>query len=520
MQKPKMMHKRKGSCAVSYIRVSTDEQAVGALNLDNQERRCREYCDRQGWVVVEVFIDSGESARTVDRPEFQRMLAYCKANRREVGYVVVQDLSRFARNNRDQAETIAELGRIGVLLRSTYESNIDETAAGTMAANVFGTFNQYFSDALSEKMRDRTRQAALAGRFPWRAPIGYRNVGGKEGANIVPDPHAGPLMRRAFELMRTGRFKKTEVLKIVTDEGLATARGRALSAQTFHKSLQNPLYAGWVTLPSDDTFTPVRGLHEPLISQELFDDVQEVLAGRSPGATPKRKINPDFPLKHFVKCDSCGAPLTGGFCAGRSKRYAYYWCRNPSCHAVKLKGEQLEADFLALLQRLRPAPDDVERISKMAAKVWAAAQGDAEKETRRLKGRLDEQKKRKRKLLDSLLDGKISDATYKEADDEFCAEITTTEEELRALDSRQITQDAFLRFTKIHLMDVAGAWQLAKPEQRHRVQNLLFEDGLSYSEKTGILNPSNTSLFSILELTRDSKVSLASPTGFEPVLSP
>ena len=76
-----------------------------------------------------------------------------------------------------------------------------------------------------------------------------------------------------------------------------------------------------------------------------------------------------------------------------------------------------------------------------------------------------------------MLDGKISDATYKEVDEEFRAEIAATEKELRALDSRRITQDAFLRFTRVHLMDLAGAWQVAKPEQRHRVQNLLFQDG-------------------------------------------
>jgi hypothetical protein len=57
-------------------------------------------------------------------------------------------------------------------------------------------------------------------------------------------------------------------------------------------------------------------------------------------------------------------------------------------------------------------------------------------------------------------------------------------------------------------------------QQRHRVQNLLFEGGLSYSEKSGILNRSKTSLFSVLELVRDSEVSLASPTGFEPVFTP
>jgi DNA invertase Pin-like site-specific DNA recombinase len=56
----------------------------------------------------------------------------------------VQDLSRFARNHKDQAEAIYDLGQSGVSLRSTYESNIDETAAGKLAANFFGAFNQFF----------------------------------------------------------------------------------------------------------------------------------------------------------------------------------------------------------------------------------------------------------------------------------------------------------------------------------------------------------------------------------------
>ena len=261
------MQSGQGDGAVLYVRVSTDEQANGPLNLGNQERRCREYCQQRGWRVMEVFIDPGESARSVDRPEFQRMLAYCREHRREIRYVVVQDLSRFARNNQDQAQTIGELGRIGVLLRSTYESNIDETAAGRLAANIFGTFNQYFSDALSEKMRDRTRQAVSAGRFPWRAPIGYQNVGGKDGPNIKPDEKRGPLIRRSFELLATGQFKKAEVLQIVTDEGLTTAKGKPITKQTFQAVLRNRLYAGWVTLPSDRSFEQVRGLHEPIVTR-------------------------------------------------------------------------------------------------------------------------------------------------------------------------------------------------------------------------------------------------------------
>jgi hypothetical protein len=193
-------------------------------------------------------------------------------------------------------------------LITLYEPNVDETAAGRFAANILGAMNQLSSDALSERMKDRTRASIRAGRFPWRAPIGYENIGGKTGPNITPDEKRAPLIRRAFELMMTGLHSKAEVLRIITNEGLTTASGKALSKQTLQAAMRNPLYAGWVTLPSDPSFEPARGLHEPIVDQETFDHVQKILDGRRPNVVAKQKINPVVPLQHFVKCGSCGVP--------------------------------------------------------------------------------------------------------------------------------------------------------------------------------------------------------------------
>ncbi len=137
------MEKKTRNGAVLYIRVSTEEQADPA-NLGNQEQRCRDYCKRHGLNVVEVFVDAGESAPDSRTAQYQRMLAFCREHRRKVGYVVVQDLSRFARDSGDQANGIVELKRSQILLRSVYEPNVDETAAGRLAANMLGAFNQYF----------------------------------------------------------------------------------------------------------------------------------------------------------------------------------------------------------------------------------------------------------------------------------------------------------------------------------------------------------------------------------------
>jgi site-specific DNA recombinase len=510
------MKQDQGKKAVVYIRVSTDPQAEDALNLDNQEERCRIYCRQKGLSVVTTFKDAGESARTSDRPEFQRMLAYCKARRNEISYVVVQDLSRFARNHRDQADAICDLGRCGVLLRSTYEPNIDETAAGKLAANILGAFNQFFSDSHSEKQQDRKRQAVAGGRVPWRAPIGYVNVSSKTGANIEPDPQRAPLIIRAFELVSAGLHKKSEVLRIVASEGLTTRTGKPIASQSFDHILTNPIYAGWVWLPSDPDTAPVRGLHKPLITQELFDRVQAVIDGRKPFAVARRKVNPEFPLRRLVHCEPCGTPLTGAFCRGRSGSYPRYWCRQKGCRRVSTPKAALESTFLKFLGRLQPNREVVADFPKIAARVWEAKQGGSEREARSLKSQLEAQKERKNKLLTMRMDGEISREEFEEAKTAAQTAIYKIEEKLRFLESNLATAESFGHFAELQLTDMAKVWRIASPEQRERVQNLLFQGGLDYSPETGFLNRSKSSLFHALETVNIQDANLVEAVGVEP----
>src|SRR5260370_19790836 len=142
-----------GSEAVMYLRVSTPEQA-DPLNLKNQEDGCRRLANQRGIAVSEVILGPGESGRTADRPSFVRLLSHCKANRKRIGFVIVESLSRFARNVADQGASLAELRENSITLLSVAEPNVYNTAAGRMSAGVHGVFNPNFSDALSMKMKD------------------------------------------------------------------------------------------------------------------------------------------------------------------------------------------------------------------------------------------------------------------------------------------------------------------------------------------------------------------------------
>jgi hypothetical protein len=200
--------------------------------------------------------------------------------------------------------------------------------------------------------------------------------------------------------------------------------------------------------------------------------------------------------------------------------YGHYWCRKKGCRAVKLSSTKLEAEFLEFLTRISVNPEIVSIFPKVAAKVWSDTQGDSEKDRKRLTARLEEQKRLKGELLKAKLRGEVSQDDYEQANAEYSADIAVTMDQLQACSTGGATMDAFIRFAELTLLDIAGTWRVATPENRQKIQNLLFEGGLHYSKEGGILNRSNTSLFSMLESIKSENNLLASPTGFEPVLSP
>jgi hypothetical protein len=211
-----------------------------------------------------------------------------------------------------------------------------------------------------------------------------------------------------------------------------------------------------------------------------------------------------------VRCVACGTPLTGAACGGRSKLYRHYWCRTPGCRAVKLRAEKLEAEFLELLCRLQPEKEVLSQFPKIAAKVWATKHGDAAKQATKMRCKIDELKRLKSALLRKHLLEAISESEYRETKSEFDAEIVAIEQELRLIESSRATLESFIQFAELLLLDIARAWEIAGPEQRQRVQNLLFQDGLHYSMESGILNRSSSSLFNMLEGLHDGNILLAS----------
>jgi site-specific DNA recombinase len=213
--------------AVIYVRVSTKEQTEN-LSLPTQLRACEEYCRRQGYEILERFHEEGESAKTTDRSQLQALLKYCRTHKGKVHFVVVYNLTRFAREKYDHFALRAHLKSLGISLRSATEP-IDDTSTGKLMEGVLASFAQFDNDVRSDRTRAGMRAALELGRWTFPAPIGYLNAPKWSGKSLVPDPERAPLIARAFEDLATGRFTKQEVIARMTEAGLRTRRGLVLS---------------------------------------------------------------------------------------------------------------------------------------------------------------------------------------------------------------------------------------------------------------------------------------------------
>ena len=335
---------------------------------------------------------------------------------------------------------------------------------------------------------------------------------------IAPEPFRAPLIQNALESYSTGKYTKTQVLAKVTALGLRTIRNKPVAMQTFQAILRNPIYAGLLHVKKWNVWE--KGSFQPLIGKELYDRIQALSNGKKLAVTPHVRNHPDFPLRVFVTCGSCSRPITGSWSKGRKQKYPYYRCPNKKCRAVNVRKEKLESDFLALLQRLHPKPEYLSLFKKIVIDTWKQKQGDAELTTSKLQERLEGFKAKKKRLLDALLDMRVKQADYEEANNDLAEEIAGVELAIHEAKLDELDIEALLGFSEHVLGDSARLWFEANVDQKQRLQKVLFPKGLCYSTAEGFGTAPTCSMFSMLEDFVAQKTGLASPTGFEPVLPP
>jgi site-specific DNA recombinase len=500
--------------AVIYVRVSTKEQTEN-LSLPTQLRACEEYCRREGYEVLERFREEGESAKTTDRTELQNLLKYCRTHKGKVHFVIVYNLTRFAREKYDHFALRAFLKSLGISLRSATEP-IDDTSAGKLMEGVLAAFAQFDNDVRSERTRAGMRAALEQGRWTFVPPLGYLNAPKWTGKSLTPDPDRAPLVTRAFEEYATGRFTKEEVLDTVTRLGLRTRSGLTLNPQSFGRMLTNRLYAGFIDLPEFGVSR--RGDFDALVSEETFYRVQPILQGRVQVTGPHNRSRPDFPLKGLVRCAACDRPLTASWSKGRNGRYAYYHCWR-QCRAVNITKAKLEGLFADELKQLQPTPGYMRLVKELVLRAWQERKAEVGRDAADTERRAKVIQQKLDRLDEAFLFAQSIDiSTYERQRDKLRQELTLTQIDRHSAEVEKVDVEGILAFAERVLPRASDLWVQASLNQRQRLQQLFFPDGIAFDGKQFVRTGVTANAFKYLTAADSSQNNLASPEGFEPSL--
>jgi len=364
----------KKRCAV-YTRVSTDERLDQSFNsLDAQREAGHAYIASQraeGWLPVpDDYDDGGYSGGNMERPALKRLLDDIMAD--QIDIVVVYKIDRLTRSLMDFARLIELFERHKVSFVSVTQQFNTTTSMGRLMLNILLSFAQFEREVTGERIRDKI--AASKRKGIWMGgyvPLGYEV---RERKLLVVESDAA-IVRRIFQRFVELR-SVTELSRELVADGITTKparlkaggvrNGTPMDKKYLSKMLRNPIYVGEIRHKG----TSYAGQHEPIVSRQLWDRVQEILAEDAHarmGVTQTRGKT-DALLRGLLY-DMNGVKYHITFSTKPSgKRYRYYMPKADAKYGYRtsatglIPADQIEEVVVNLVLQALQSPESVQAV--------------------------------------------------------------------------------------------------------------------------------------------------------------
>ena len=473
-----------GAAAVIYVRVSSKEQAekggeAEGYSIPAQREACKRKAGSLRAPVVEEFVERGESAKTADRPELQRMLDFIREH--AIKYVIVHKIDRLARNRADDVAINVAIHQAGAELVSVSE-NIDKTPQGLLMHGIMASIAEFYSRNLATEVIKGSVQKAKNGGTPGRAPVGYLNVrqieNGRDVRTVEVDPLRGPLMAWAFEAYATGEWTIRRLLDELTARGLTSVPskhgpGKPLQVSHLHTLLHHPYYVGIVRYRG--VLYP--GKHEALTTPEIWQEVQTLLSAKNYAGEKQRK-HPHY-LKGSIYCGQCGSRLIVTHASGRGGTYPYFICigrqqKRTDCKQRAIPIAQAEDAIAAYYATVQLSEPEIERLRVFLGEELSKLRADADRDRTVEARRLRDLEAERKKLLDAYYAEAIQLDMLKTEQDRLTTQIASAEGRLAEIAAGFQTAETNLQRALTRVRDCQTVYQGASARRRRQLNAAFF----------------------------------------------
>lgn len=386
--------------AVIYARYSSDRQREESI--EGQLRECTDYAMKNNLTLLGTYVDRALSARTADRPDFQRMIADSAKGLFDV--VLVWKLDRFSRDRYDSAHYKHVLKKNGVRVISIKE-NISDGPEGIILESMLEGYAEYYSAELAQKIRRGQHDNAMkCMNNGGNTPLGY--YVDKATGRLEINPETAPYVQELFARYADG--ERLTVLQAEMEErGLRSKRGNAYTVSVLSNLLKNRKYIG--EYKYGDVITP-DGI-PAIIDKELFERVQMRMAANKK-APARAKAEEEYLLTTKLYCGDCGRLMAGESGKGcKGIVYHYYKCsgakRRLGCKKKAIKKHWIEETVVKLTVSKVLTDEAIDRIAD--AILVMQEQGDTM--TPVLKQQLQQCEAEIRNVMKAIRQGIITETT-------------------------------------------------------------------------------------------------------------
>ena len=406
-----------------YARKSTDEAERQVLSIEAQLTEVREFALKENIIIVREFIET-KSAKKPGRDVFEQMISGIEKG--EAVGILAWHPDRLARNAVDAGKIIhlLDMDKLDTLKFPTFW--FDKTPQGLFMLSIAFGQSKYYIDNLSENIKRGLRQKLRNGVYPRFAPIGYINE--LRNHTIFKDPENWQIVKKIIEEYATGKYTLEQIQKLALSLGLMSRRSKSiLPLSRIQRMLQNPFYYGLFEFKNEI----YEGTHEPIISQQLFEKVQRIMAER--GKSRKEKPNHHFGFLGIFKCGECGRSITAEQHIKKSGLvFRHYRCtkKNTDCQQKYVKEKDLYLQINNIFQKvalptdwLKPILAKLDEEEKEASQSSKSFAQNVEKEISEIENKVS-------RLLDMQLENTISLAEYKEKKEKLLNQKTALKQKL------------------------------------------------------------------------------------------
>lgn len=470
--------------AIIYTRVSTDEQNNGYSPLD-QKTKLYQYCENNKIEVVGFFHDD-ESGKTFDRPEWINIMSFIQKNRDCVDLIIFLKWDRFSRNVAEAYIAIKALRKFNVEPLAIEQPLDFEVPESKIMLAIYLAAPEVDNDRRALNIFNGMRRARKEGRWVGCCLRGYKNTRDENNRPIMT-PEGGSqekLVRKAFRDFASGIYNIEELRRKLNKEGLKCNRS------SFWKLLKNKGYIGkvFVMAYKDEPSQWVDGLHEPLISEKTFYDVQDILDGRRkkiPNTFARARA--EYPLRGFLACPRCSKPLTASASTGKSgNKFLYYHCTK-GCRE-RQKVDVVNNAFTDLLKGLQVDPFYLELYAEILKDKLKNSNSSVKKDIENNSKELLKQQTRQKNARNLMLDGEITSSEFKEMKIEIEENITQLTVEAINLKSSMGNYEGKIDACLDLILDLEKLYLEKDTVVKQRIISSIFKEKLIF-ENSGFRTP-------------------------------